>query len=116
MGLEVETATPGEVTLSMRTDDTQRNLAGLIHGGVLATLADIAMGLAVRSGIEPGRRHVTIELGVHFLRPATPGRVHAVGRTTRIGSQIAFAQAEIRDEEGRILATASGTYSVTHVR
>ena len=38
------------------------NLQGLVHGGILATLADSAMGLAVRTVLEPGRRHVTVTL------------------------------------------------------
>ena len=56
---------------------TMLNLQGFAHGGVLATLADAAMGLSVRSALEPGRRHVTVELSVHYLRPVTRGTVHA---------------------------------------
>ena len=116
LGLTVDGASAGEVLLSVRTLPEQQNLQGLVHGGVLATLADMAMGLAVRSAIEAGRRHVTIELGIHYVRPARPGRVHARGRTVRVGSQVAFARAEISDDTGRLLATASGTFAVTRER
>ena len=116
MGLRVDAARAGEVTLSLEAREEQRNLGGLVHGGVLATLADMAMGLAVRSAIEPGRRHVTIELGIHYVRATRPGRIHGVGRVVRVGSQVAFASAEIRDISGRLLATASGTFSVTRER
>jgi uncharacterized protein (TIGR00369 family) len=113
LGLRVDEARAGAVSLSLETAPEQRNLQGLVHGGVLATLADMAMGLAVRSAIEEGRRHVTIELGVHYLRPARPGRVSARGETVRVGSQVAFARAEIVDAGQRLLATATGTFVVT---
>lgn len=90
-----------------------RNLQGLIHGGLLATLADVAMGLAVRTAVEPGRRHVTIELSVRFLRPGRLGPIIAKGRTRRVGRQVAFAEADVVDPTGRVLAAAQGTYSVS---
>ena len=111
-GMEVADATRGEVRLRWEARPDHLNLQGLIHGGVLATLADTAMGLAVRSAMRPGRRHVTVELGVHYLRPAKPGPLEAVGRAVRVGTQIAFAEADVHDAEGRLLARAKGTYSV----
>lgn len=116
LGLTVDRARAGEVSLSVDTVPEQQNLQGLVHGGVLATLADMAMGLAVRSAIDAGRRHVTIELGIHYLRPARPGRVQARGEIVRVGTQIAFARAEISDAGGRLLATATGTFAVTRER
>jgi uncharacterized protein (TIGR00369 family) len=112
LGLTVDGARAGEVRLGFDTKPEHRNLQGLVHGGVLATLADVAMGLAVRTAIPPGRRHVTIEMTVHFLRPAQPGIVTATGTALRVGSRIAFAEAGLTDAEGRLVARASGTYSV----
>ena len=111
-GLQVVDASRGEVRLRWEARQEHLNLQGLIHGGVLATLADTAMGLAVRSAMRPGRRHVTIELGVHYLRPARPGALEAVGRAVRVGTQVAYAEADVHDPEGRLLARANGTYSV----
>src|SRR5207247_11371333 len=65
-GVEVEEARRGEVRLGWEARDERRNLQGLVHGGVLATLVDMAMGLAVRSVVGEARRHVTIEMTVHF--------------------------------------------------
>jgi uncharacterized protein (TIGR00369 family) len=116
LGLSVDDADRGRVVLSMQARADQLNLQGLVHGGVLATLADAAMGMAVRTAVEPGRRHVTIELAVRYLRAAQPGSLVGEGRTVKVGSQIAFADATIRDADGALLATASGTYSVTPER
>lgn len=115
-GMEVDEATRGEVVLGWEAREEHLNLQGLVHGGVLATLLDTAMGLAVRSALEPGRRHVTIEMGIHYLRAAHPGRLRARGRVARVGREIAFADADVVDGQDRVLARATGTFSVGHER
>lgn len=115
-GMEVDEASRGEVVLGWEAREEHLNLQGLVHGGVVATLLDTAMGLAIRSVLDPGRRHVTIEMGVHYLRPAHPGRLRARGRVARIGREIAFADAEVIDAQERVLARATGTFSVGHER
>jgi uncharacterized protein (TIGR00369 family) len=115
-GMRVLASEPGAVTLALDLGEHHVNLQGFAHGGVLATLADAAMGLSVRSGLESGRRHVTVELSVHYLRPATEGTVTAAGRAVRIGREIAYAEAVVADDRGTDVARASGTYSVTTPR
>jgi uncharacterized protein (TIGR00369 family) len=112
LGIEALEASEGRVRLALETTDAEKNLQGTIHGGILATLADTAMGLAVRTAIDPGRPHVTIDMTVHYLRPASPGRIEATGTVVRAGSQIAYAEADVVGPGGTLLARASGTYSV----
>jgi uncharacterized protein (TIGR00369 family) len=115
-GITVATAEPRAVRLELELQDHHRNIQGFAHGGTLATIADAAMGLSVRSAREPGRRHVTIELAVHYLRPATTGRIAASGKVIRVGTEIAFAEAVVTEANGRELVRATGTYSVTRGR
>jgi len=115
-GMTIADAQDGSVTLALELADHHLNIQGLAHGGVIATLADAAMGLSLRSALEPGRRHVSVEIGVHYLRPVTRGRVRAIGRAVRIGREIAYAQADVLDGNDRLLARADGTYSVTRER
>jgi uncharacterized protein (TIGR00369 family) len=112
-GVEVVAATPGAVTVAMDVDDRHVNLQGLVHGGMLAILADTACGLAIRSAIEPGRLHVTTDLDVHFLSPAGPGRLLGRGNAVKVGRSLAFAEASIEDAEGKLLAKAQGRFSVS---
>jgi acyl-CoA thioesterase len=112
LGIGVVEASEGRVHLALQASAQHENLQGSIHGGVLATLADTAMGLAVRTAIEQGRPHITIELGVHYLRPASPGAIEAIGTVVRVGSQIAYAEADVTTPDGTLLARASGTYTV----
>ena len=112
-GISVEHAAAGEVRLGWEARPDHRNLQGLVHGGILATLVDIAMGLAVRTVVGPTRRHVTIDLHVQYLRPARPGRLEALGSVVRVGTNVGFAEGSVMDAAGRLLIRASGTYSVT---
>jgi uncharacterized protein (TIGR00369 family) len=112
MGMELVRAEPGRVEIALQAADHHVNLQGLLHGGVIATLADTATGLAVRSMVPADRRHVTVQLDVHYLRPGAPGRVTAVGTTVREGSSIGYAEADVTDERGRLLARATATVAV----
>ena len=112
-GISVEHAAGGEVRLGWEARPDHRNLQGLVHGGILATLVDIAMGLAVRTVVGPTRRHVTIDLHVQYVRPARPGRLEALGSVVRVGTNVGFAEGSVMDAAGRLLIRASGTYSVT---
>jgi uncharacterized protein (TIGR00369 family) len=112
-GVEVTDASPGMVEIAFEAGPQHLNLQGLVHGGILATLADTAMGLAVRTVLEAGRRHVTVQLGVEFLSAGRPGRIIARGRSIKIGAQLGFAEADVMNGDGRLLARAHSTLSVT---
>jgi uncharacterized protein (TIGR00369 family) len=112
MGMRLVGAGEGKVEIALDAEPHHVNLQGLLHGGVLATLADTATGLAVRTKLAPDRRHVTIQLGVQYLSAGVPGTIVAVGHAVRVGRQIANAEAEIRDAGGRLLATAQATLAV----
>jgi uncharacterized protein (TIGR00369 family) len=112
-GFELVDAGSGEVEIAFEAGPQHINLQGLVHGGMLATLADTAMGLAVRTVLDPGRRHVTVQIGIEFLSPGRPGRIVAHGRSVKIGRQLGFAEADVVDARGRLLALARSTLSVT---
>lgn len=112
-GIELVDAGSGHVEIAFEAGAQHVNVQGLVHGGMLATLADTAMGFAVRTVLDPGRRHVTVQLGIEFLSPGRPGRIVAHGRSVKIGRQLGFAEADVVDARGRLLALARSTLSVT---
>jgi uncharacterized protein (TIGR00369 family) len=112
-GMEVVEASAGEVSVAMDVLDRHVNLQGLVHGGMLAILADTACGLSIRSAMEPGRLHVTTDIDIHYLSPASPGRLFGRGKAVRVGRSLAFAEASIEDAEGRLLARAQARFSVS---
>jgi uncharacterized domain 1 len=115
IGIKLLDARPGEVDLVLEAEPRHLNLQGLL-GGMIATLADTATGLAVRTKLEPGTRHVTVQLDVQFLSPGRPGKIFARGRVIRAGRQIAHTEAEITDAGGKLLAKAHSTVAIMNDR
>jgi uncharacterized protein (TIGR00369 family) len=111
-GIALEGASEGEVELSLDAGANHMNLQGVLHGGMIATLADTATGLAVRTVLDPDTRCVTVQLGVNFLSGGTPGRIVARGRVVRAGRQMAYAEADIIDGEDRVLARAQSSLAI----
>jgi uncharacterized protein (TIGR00369 family) len=111
-GMRVVRVDPGEVDVAMDVGPDHLNLRGLLHGGMIATLADTASGLAIRSALGPESSHATVQLDVQFLRPGGPGSIEAHGRAVRVGRSIAFAEADVVDAGGTLLARATATHAV----
>jgi uncharacterized protein (TIGR00369 family) len=101
----------GDVVMTAVPDESHYNPIGSIHGGFFATLLDSACGCAVHSTLPAGVGYTSLELKVSFLRPITAdtGPVTAHGWVTKRGRSAMFAEADILDAEGRVLATASST-------
>ena len=111
IGLEFVTVAEGDVVLTALPDESHYNPIGSVHGGFFATILDAACGCAVHSTLPAGVGYTTLEIKVSFLRPITAdtGPVTAHGWIKRAGRSAAFAEADIRDSQGRVLATASST-------
>lgn len=92
--------------------DHHRNLVGITHGGVVSTLADTAIGLAVRTTLPGDTRHVTTQLQITFLEKVESGRLVAKGRCLRSGGKLAYGEADVVDAEGRLVARANATFAV----
>ena len=112
LGSRVRRWEPGlvEIVLDLRQDLTNR--AGIIHGGVIATLLDHGGGFSgTYCEIEGNARFaVTMSLTCNFIRQAKSGTLVTVGRRTGGGKRIYFADVEIRDDAGHLVATGSGVY------
>lgn len=84
------------------------NAVGSVHGGVLATLFDTAMGFSVSSTLDAGVGYTTLDLQVRYLRAVQPGHVVRVqGFCEHTGRRTAIARGEARDDQGKLLATGS---------
>lgn len=96
-------------------DERTYNPMGTVHGGYAATLLDSACGIATHSKLAPGQGYTTLELKVAYHRAmtATTGLVRAVGSVTSFGRRVAFAEAKLTDNDGRLLASASSTLLIT---
>ena len=90
------------------------NPIGTVHGGYAATLLDSCCGCAVHTRLQPGWRYTTLELKVAYHKAVTAqtGRVRAEGRVVSMGRRAAFAEATLKDAQGRLLASATSSLLV----
>jgi uncharacterized protein (TIGR00369 family) len=112
LGVTLSYAEPGHVTVTLPFRDEL--LADLeppyIHGGVIATLADIAGCFAVISQV--GHDVPTVDLRVDYLEPAANGPLEATGKVLRVGRTLAVADVEVRDVRKRLVAVGRGVFRV----
>lgn len=99
----------GEVTFGCTPGESAYNPIGAIHGGLVCTLLDSALGCAVHSTLPAGTGYTSIELSVRYLRPlhADGSEITATGRVVKPGRRVSFAEGEVRDAAGRLVATAA---------
>lgn len=96
LGLSVVAAGDGEVRLELDCDQRHANIDGAVHGGLLALVADTAMGLAVRTQIPPDWRNKTLDLSIEFIRGVRHGdRLVAVARVDEASRRFRWASAEL---------------------
>lgn len=100
---------PGEVVFTCVPDESAYNPIGLVHGGLVCTLLDSVTACAVHTTLPAGTAYTSIELKVSYLRPvrADSGVLTARGRVVKPGRKVAFAEGEVLDAEGKVLATAT---------
>ena len=100
------------VTMGLRLAKPHTNARGLIHGGLIASLADNAMGYSCAQATSWTTSFVTISLSVDFVGSAEIGQWLAVeSDVIRTGSTICFAQC-LAKADGTVIARASGTFRV----
>ncbi len=111
LGMRLDSVAEGEVVFTLTPDESLYNPIGSVHGGVAATALDSALACAVHSTLPAGVGYTSVELKISFVRAITAGagELRALGRVIKSGSRIAFAEGELRDGQGRLLATASTT-------
>ena len=101
----------GLVVFACTPDESVYNPIGMVHGGLLCTLADSAAACAVHTTLPAGTGYSSIGISVNFLRPVTlgSGTLVATGRVVKPGRRVATATVEILDGAGRLVATASSS-------
>lgn len=104
-------ASEGEVWFTCTPDESVYNPIGSVHGGLMCTLLDSVIGCAVHSTLPAGVGYTSIELKVNYLRgvTATSGELTAHGWVTKPGRRVAFADGDVRDAHGKVVATATGS-------
>ncbi|MEM9951724.1 MAG: PaaI family thioesterase [Chloroflexota bacterium] len=87
------------------------NPIGVVHGGLAATLLDSALGCAVQTTVAQGIGYTTLQLNVNLVRAITKdtGLLICEANTIHVGRQMATAEAELKDEQGKLYAHGTTT-------
>ncbi|HZK74661.1 MAG TPA: PaaI family thioesterase [Clostridia bacterium] len=109
LGARITESEPGRVVVEIEAGPQHRHGGGVVQGGVIAQIADAAMGMSLATLQGEGVWNTTIELKINYLRPAVSGRLRAVGRVVEIKQTLMFGEADVVDEQGRLVARASST-------
>ena len=112
LGFEFVRAERGAATFALDVRAELTRMGGILHGGAVVSLLDTAAAFAVHTVIEPDARTVTVDLTVHFLRPASDGRIEAHARVLRRGRRVCIISVEARDANAEIIATSTMTYFI----
>ncbi|MGY1620429.1 PaaI family thioesterase [Geodermatophilus sp. SYSU D00691] len=113
LGARAEQAEDGRATVRFEATDEHLNPAGTVHGGVLATLVDTAMGLAVRTATGDGDVPATSQLTVTYLRPGKPGPLTVTAQVRTRGEHLTVCDADV-EQEGREIVHAVATFALLH--
>ena len=111
MALRDKTAADGRSRLELDATEEHLNKGGTVHGGVLATLVDMAMGEAIRSRTGDGEVPATSQLTVTYLRPGKPGALVVTGEVRKQGENLSVCEADV-EQDGRSLVHAVATFAV----
>jgi uncharacterized protein (TIGR00369 family) len=114
LGIVADQLSDDEVRLRLPWDPSNVTIGDMVHGGAIATLADLTVMAAAWCGVDapPELRGVTVSMTLDFMAPARATDVIGVGRVLRRGRSLTNCEAEIVDPRGNLVAKALATYKV----
>ena len=127
LGIKVESISDdhAKVSIQMRDELMGHHRRGMLHGGAISTVIDVAGGLTAFMGIqqkmqgmsidsilEKFGRVSTIDMRVDFLRPGTGKSFIASGYLLRTGKKIAVTRIELHNDQHQLIAAGTGTYVI----
>jgi uncharacterized protein (TIGR00369 family) len=111
-GYELDSIGDGKAVMSLRVMDRHKQIHGVVHGGILASLADTAGAMAAYPILPKGTRLATVEMTINYLEPVDRGPIIAEARVLRIGRTLAVSECEVKDAAGRLAAKALLTFAI----
>jgi uncharacterized protein (TIGR00369 family) len=119
LGIRVVRLGPQPVVIEMPVAEAALNMTGNLHGGAIATLVDVAGGMAaaLASGFDPGRNSiVTADMHVRYLGRPKTDVVRAEGKALRAGRQLVVVEVRVVDTEGNLVAVSDFSSMVVPLR
>jgi len=112
LGIELVDARAEEVRARIPWSARLCTTGGVLHGGVLMSLADTAGAMCAFLNLPPGATTSTIESKTNFFRAVREGHVEAVARPLHVGRSTVVVQTDLLDSSGRRVAQVTQTQAV----
>jgi uncharacterized protein (TIGR00369 family) len=112
LGVRLSSLHRDGLTLECSVRKNLLNSAAVLHGGVTATLADAAAGVALHFLLGSHWPITTVEMKINYFRPVSSGRIFARAHMLRIGATICVARVDISNEQRKLIGTAIVTYMI----
>jgi uncharacterized protein (TIGR00369 family) len=112
IGLKFLSIDLGQSTFELDAGPRHANPMGTLHGGVLADLADIAIGTAMASTLEDDESFTTLDLTVKFLKPVWKATLRATARLVKRTRSLGLLECEVVDQGGSLVARVYSTCMV----
>ena len=113
LSMKIQEVTDEYVILEIDIKEKHLHAFNFVHGGVFASIIDSATFWAVFYKVDdPDAALVSVDLKVNFLARADSGRLKAKARSIKIGRKLGYAEAEVRNENGRLLAHGTSTLMI----
>lgn len=119
LGMEIVQASDGVGRVRISVDRRLMHPQQIVHGGVIFTLADTAMSMALLSVLPPETPFGTIEAKINYLRPALSGELLAEGLIVQQGGSTAVMEATVYNllsEQRQVIAKALGTFYIKRAK
>jgi uncharacterized protein (TIGR00369 family) len=110
LGFDLEAVSRGRAILRLDVLQHHKQLNNVVHGGILAAMADTAGAVAAYTTVPKGVALATVELKINYLEAVPDGRIRADARILRTGRNFVVAECEIFDGKGTLAAKALLTY------
>jgi uncharacterized protein (TIGR00369 family) len=110
LGIRVTRLHADGVSIECAVRDELRNIAGILHGGVTATMADAAVGIALARHFKGSRPATTVDLKINYLRPIAKGKAIARAHLLKVGSRLCVGRVDVFDAGRDLAATSIVTY------
>lgn len=111
LGFDVESVHDGRAVFRLDVRATHKQIHGVVHGGIIAALADTTGAIAAYTVVPRGVELATLELKINYLEPIPGGTVKAEARVLRAGRNFIVTECEIFNESGSLAAKALMTFS-----
>lgn len=113
MGFEVASVQRGRAVFWLDVEQRHKQIHDVVHGGILAALADTTAAIAAYTTIPKNAEIATLELKINYLEPVQGGRITAEANVLRTGRNFVVTECEIRDSKGVLAAKALLTFAAT---